>query len=58
MSPPVLFLDFWVGKTTAIHNLLSQKLKNERWAVLINEFGEVDGASLLETGTTTEKKFF
>ena len=48
-----------VGKTTAIHNLLNQKPKNERWAVLINEFGEVGfDASLLETGTKNEKKFF
>ena len=41
-----------VGKTTAIGNLLNQKPENERWAVLINEFGEVGvDASLLETGT-------
>ena len=45
-----------VGKTTAIHNLLSQKPKNERWAVLINEFGEVGvDASLIEAGTSTQK---
>ena len=30
-----------VGKTTAIHKLLSQKPVEERWAVLVNEFGEV-----------------
>ena len=30
-----------VGKTTAIKKLLSSKPKNERWAVLVNEFGEV-----------------
>ena len=48
-----------VGKTTAIHNLLSQKPKNERWAVLINEFGEVGvDASLLETGTKNRKEIF
>ncbi|CAI8402855.1 MAG: GTP-binding protein [Litorivicinaceae bacterium] len=48
-----------VGKTTAIHNLLSQKPKNERWGVLINEFGEVGvDASLLETGTINEKEIF
>lgn len=30
-----------VGKTTVILNVLKQKPKNERWAVLVNEFGEV-----------------
>ena len=30
-----------VGKTTAIRHLLEHKPKNERWAVLVNEFGEV-----------------
>ncbi|MGV2871391.1 CobW family GTP-binding protein [Colwellia sp. E150_009] len=37
-----------VGKTTLIQSLLKQKPSNERWAVLINEFGEigVDGALL------------
>lgn len=38
-----------VGKTTAISNLLQKRPAGERWAVLVNEFGEigVDG-SLLE----------
>lgn len=37
-----------VGKTTAIRHLLQNKPENERWALLINEFGEVgiDGAAL------------
>lgn len=37
-----------VGKTTSILNLLKQKPTNEKWAVLVNEFGEVgiDGAIL------------
>ena len=37
-----------VGKTTAILNLLKQKPEDERWAVLVNEFGEVgiDGSLL------------
>jgi G3E family GTPase len=37
-----------VGKTTLIQALLSHKPKAERWAVLVNEFGEVgvDGALL------------
>lgn len=30
-----------VGKTTAIQYLLNHKPDNERWAVLVNEFGEV-----------------
>ena len=30
-----------VGKTTAIMHLLKQKPDDERWAVLVNEFGEV-----------------
>lgn len=35
-----------VGKTTAILSLLENKPANEKWAVLVNEFGEVgiDGA--------------
>jgi G3E family GTPase len=35
-----------VGKTTAILHLLKSKPDNERWAVLVNEFGEigVDGS--------------
>ena len=35
-----------VGKTSTISHLLSQKPAHERWAVLVNEFGEigVDGS--------------
>jgi len=35
-----------VGKTTLIKQLLASKPSNERWAVLVNEFGEIgiDGA--------------
>ena len=48
-----------VGKTTAIRKLLSQKPKNERWAVLVNEFGEVGvDASLIEADTITKKDVF
>lgn len=38
------------GKTTLITSLLSQKPKGERWAILLNEFGEVgiDGALLAD----------
>ena len=40
--PTTLFTGFFgVGKTTAIRSLLSRKPKNESWAILVNEFGEV-----------------
>ncbi|CAH0533640.1 Zinc-binding GTPase YeiR [Vibrio stylophorae] len=41
-----------VGKTTAILHLLKYKPANEKWAVLVNEFGEIgiDGAMLSEQG--------
>lgn len=41
-----------VGKTTALMNLLAAKPKEEFWAVVVNEFGEVgiDGASLSTAG--------
>ena len=37
-----------VGKTTAIRHLLSQRPPNEKWAVVVNEFGAlgIDGAVL------------
>ena len=39
------------GKTTVINQLLSSKLADERWALLINEFGRIgiDGALLAST---------
>ncbi len=45
-----------VGKSTAIMELFKQKPDNERWAVLVNEFGEVgiDG-SLLQGGNRAEQ---
>lgn len=41
-----------VGKTTAVLDLLARKAAGERWAVLVNEYGEVgiDGA-LIEGGS-------
>jgi len=41
-----------VGKTTAVRHLLAHRPAGERWAVLVNEFGEigVDGALLDEEG--------
>ena len=48
-----------VGKTSAVLNLLAQKPSDERWAVLINEFGEIgiDG-SLVDGQTTTQEGVF
>ncbi len=41
-----------VGKTTALRHLLTQRPPGERWAVLVNEYGEVgiDGALIGEPG--------
>lgn len=40
--PTSLFTGFFgVGKTTAIRSLLARKPAGEKWAVLVNEFGEV-----------------
>ncbi|TVP54469.1 MAG: GTP-binding protein [Halomonadaceae bacterium] len=46
-----------VGKTTGILDLLSRKPANERWAVLVNEFGEVgiDGALLAGSGVAVRE---
>ncbi len=46
-----------VGKTTAIRRLLQSRPGDERWAVLVNEFGEVgiDGALLSETGVAVRE---
>ncbi|WP_444996452.1 CobW family GTP-binding protein [Aliikangiella sp. IMCC44359] len=44
-----------VGKTTAIQMLIQQKPKGEKWAVLINEFGEVGIDGGLVSGQLTEK---
>lgn len=45
-----------VGKTTAILHLLKQKPTDERWAVLVNEFGEVgiDGSLFQGTNKTEQ----
>jgi len=47
-----------VGKTTAILQLLANKPKNENWAVLVNEFGEVGIDSALFAGNSNEKGVF
>lgn len=48
-----------VGKTTAIQHLLTQKPAGKRWAVLVNEFGEIgiDG-SLFEAGNGESQNVF
>jgi G3E family GTPase len=46
-----------VGKTTAIRHLLAQHPADQRWAVLVNEFGEVgvDGALLADSGVSVQE---
>ena len=46
-----------VGKTTAILHLLKHKPEHEKWAVLVNEFGEVgvDGAILESQGAVVRE---
>lgn len=46
----VLFGFLGVGKTTALQQLMQQRPADERWAILVNEFGEigVDGVALQE----------
>jgi len=45
------------GKTTAIRALLADRPAGERWAVLVNEFGEVgiDGAALAADGVAVRE---
>lgn len=45
-----------VGKTTAISHLLNQKPDDERWAVLVNEFGEVGIDGTLFQGKKSEEQ--
>ncbi len=54
LTPANLFTGFLgVGKTTAIVSLLEHKPPGEKWAVLVNEYGDVgiDGALIEGTGT-------
>ncbi len=44
------------GKTTLIKALLATKPSNERWAVLVNEFGEVGIDSALMHGSKADSK--
>lgn len=45
-----------VGKTSAILNLMANKPENERWAVLVNEFGEIGVDGSLVQGQQSEKQ--
>ena len=44
-----------VGKTTALLHLLKTKPTNERWAILVNEFGEVGIDGGIFNGNETEE---
>ncbi len=44
------------GKTTAILHLLKQKPADERWAVLVNEFGEIGVDGSLFQGQVSEEQ--
>ena len=46
-----------VGKTTAILDLLARRPLGEKWAVLVNEFGQVgiDGATLAQDGVAVRE---
>lgn len=46
------------GKTSAIKHLLSIKPSEERWAVLVNEFGEIGIDGSLLQGEKTEQQVF
>jgi len=45
------------GKTTTLLHLLAQKPQHEKWAVLVNEFGEIgiDGALLAKSGAVLKE---
>ena len=45
-----------VGKTTAILHLLKSKPSRERWAVLVNEFGEVGIDGRMMEGSSSEEQ--
>ena len=45
-----------VGKTSTILHLLKSKPNNERWAVLVNEFGEIGIDGALVQGQQTEEQ--
>ncbi|NIG88131.1 MAG: hypothetical protein G5703_07690 [Serratia symbiotica] len=48
---------FGSGKTTTLRHLLAQKPKHQRWAVLVNEFGEIgiNSALLADSSAVLEE---
>jgi len=43
------------GKTTTLKHLISQKPNNEKWGILINEFGDIDiDAATLEASDSSQ----
>ncbi|MCF2857160.1 GTP-binding protein [Pseudoalteromonas sp. SMS1] len=46
-----------VGKTSAIKHLLSKKPADERWAILVNEFGEIGIDGNLLSGQTQDSVY-
>ena len=47
-----------VGKTSAILHLLKHKPENERWAILVNEFGEIGVDGSLFSGDSSDAQVF
>ena len=45
-----------VGKTTSILQLLKQKKEKDKWAVLVNEFGEIGIDGSLIKGNISDKQ--
>ena len=45
-----------VGKTTSILQLLKQKKEKDKWAVLVNEFGEIGIDGSLIKGHISDKQ--
>ncbi|MFP6688712.1 MAG: GTP-binding protein, partial [Alphaproteobacteria bacterium] len=46
---------FGVGKTTAMRSLIARKPADKKWAILVNEFGEVGVDGALLEGLTGDK---
>ena len=45
------------GKTSAVLNLLKQKPRDEHWAILVNEFGEIGvDRSLMQAHAVTQDR--
>lgn len=53
----IIFGFLGAGKTTAILDLIGRKPANEKWAVLVNEFGErgIDGKIIAQSGVSVKE---